>query len=51
MRKRPPRRPPTCVAPNEKGRLCGRLATEERIIEDIVMPLCREHAREIDEEE
>lgn len=51
MKKPPPRREPTCVAPDERGHLCGRPATEERIIEDLVMPLCEWHARELDEEE
>lgn len=41
-----------CVAPldDDGERLCGADATEERTVEDLVMPLCAEHARELDEE-
>lgn len=51
MKRKPKRRSPTCTAPDEKGRLCGRPATEERIVEDIVFPLCQYHAEELDQEE
>lgn len=42
-----------CVAPldDEARELCGQPATTERTVEDVVMPLCGEHAAELDEEE
>lgn len=40
---------PRCVAPVDCGsHLCGLPATEERVIEGVVCPLCAEHAAEID---
>lgn len=44
--------PQRCVAPvdNGDGRLCGADATVEHTIEGIVMPLCAEHAAELDRE-
>lgn len=44
--------PRRCVAPldDEGVRLCGADAPEERTVEGLVMPLCAEHARELDEE-
>lgn len=46
---------PTCVAPLDDGgglhdRLCGRPATTERVVGGIALPLCDDHARELDAE-
>lgn len=45
------REPKRCIAPiDDEGHLCGAPATEERVIEDLVCPLCAEHAAEVDED-
>jgi Zn finger protein HypA/HybF involved in hydrogenase expression len=39
----------TCIAPvDDDGHLCGKPATTQRTIEDLLCPLCEEHADEID---
>jgi len=44
--------PRYCVAPldDDGERLCPRVATTDRVIEETVCPLCEEHAREVDED-
>jgi hypothetical protein len=49
MKQRPKRAAPTCLAPDEDGRLCGRPATQTRLVEELVWRLCAWHAAELDE--
>lgn len=43
--------PAACVAPIGDGlELCGRPATELRIVEGVLVRLCDTHARELDRE-
>jgi hypothetical protein len=41
-----------CVAPldDDGDRLCGEPATEDREVDGLLMPLCWQHAHELDEE-
>lgn len=48
--KRPAPAPPTCLAPDDEGRLCGRPATTSRIVDGIEIRLCSYHAAQLDEE-
>lgn len=44
--------PARCCAPvgNGDGKLCGVETFEARLVEGIMMPLCKEHAAELDRE-
>lgn len=47
----PPANPrETCVAPSRRDprKLCGDHATEQRVVDDLVVALCPKHARELD---
>lgn len=45
------REPSRCVAPlDDGGHLCGKDAETTREVAGLVMPLCAEHARELDDE-